>query len=125
MQHACIRWLIFIGLAAFVPLVYYLAVVGGLLPYGGILLITIRNFSDSSLLLFGLGHLVAYGAILYWLARLIAQVINRLAKAHAWLATAAVLLLLAGVGAMPIFGAAHGHIQWATAYELYGSDTLR
>ncbi|WP_458237728.1 hypothetical protein [Pseudomonas sp. P5_A2_2] len=125
MLHAYMRCLIFVGLAAFLPLVYYLAVVGGFLPYGGILLITIRNLSDSSLLLFGLGHLVAYGLMLNWLAQLIARVIARFASAHAWLATTVVLLLLAGIGAMPIFGVAHGHIHWKSAYELYGSDTLR
>ena len=125
MKHVCIRWLIFFGLAAFVPLVYYLVVVGGLLPFGGILLITIRNVSGSSPLWFGLGHLVMYGALLYWLAGLIRRLIYRFAKPHAWVATAVVLLLLAVVGAMPIFGAAHGQIRWVTAYELYGSDTLR
>jgi len=43
MQRNYVRWVLFVGLAAFVPLFYYLAVVGGLLPYGGILLIAIRN----------------------------------------------------------------------------------
>jgi hypothetical protein len=125
MQNALRPWLIFLGLAAFVPLVYYLAVVGGLLSYGGILLITIRNFSDASLRWFGLGHLLVYGLLLSWLARVISRLIDTHAKAHAGLATAAVLVLLAGVGAMPIFGIAHGQIQWATAYELYRSDRLR
>ena len=45
--RACIRWLIFIGLAAFVPLFYYLAVVGGFLPYGGILVIGLRHLTHS------------------------------------------------------------------------------
>ena len=45
MQRMYIRLVIFVGLAAFVPLLYYLAVVGGLLPYGGILLIAIHNLS--------------------------------------------------------------------------------
>jgi hypothetical protein len=43
MQRNYVRWVLFVGLAAFVPLFYYLAVVGGLLPYGGILLIAIRK----------------------------------------------------------------------------------
>ena len=125
MRHVYIRWLIFAGLAAFVPLFYYLAVVGGFLPYGGILLIGVRNLPDQSFLLFSLVHLVIYGLLLYWLSRLIARVLNRLPGAGAWLATAVVLLLLAGIGALPIFGIAHGHIQWISAYELYGSGKLR
>ena len=120
-----IRWLIFAGLAAFAPLFYYLAVVGGFLPYGGILLIGVRNLSDHSFLVFSLVHLVIYGLLLYWLSGLIARVLSTLPGAGAWLATAVVLLLLAGVGAMPIFGIAHGHIQWISAYKLYGSGKLR
>lgn len=125
MQTRCIRWLIFLGLAAFLPLVYYIAVIGGFLPYGGIVLITIRNISNSSLLLFGVFHLVPYGLMLYWLAGFIARVIARRAAGHVWLAATLVLLFLAGVGAMPIFGVAHGDIHWASAYELYASEKLR
>ena len=125
MHQAGIRWLIFLGLAAFVPLFYYLAVVGGFLPYGGILLIGLRHLTDSSFLLFSFIHLAVYGALLYWLSGFIVRTVTRLAGKHVWAATAVVLLLLAGLGAMPIYGIAHGHIQWANAYQLYGSDKLR
>lgn len=124
-QASLLRWLIFLGLAAFVPLVYYLAVVGGLLPFGGIMLITVRNISDASMLLFGVIHLAPYGILLYWLSGLIARAITKHAAGHAWLATMLVLLLLAGIGAMPIFGAAHGRIHWLNAYALYASGKLR
>jgi hypothetical protein len=125
MQHTGIRWLIFIGLAAFVPLIYYLAVVGGLLPYGGILLIGLRHLTDSSFLLFSFVHLTVYGVLLYWLSGLFTRALIRLAGKYVWVATAVVLLLLAGVGTMPIFGIAHGRIQWTSAYDLYSSDRLR
>ena len=125
MQRTYIRWLLFFGLTAFVPLFYFLAVVGGLLPYGGILLIALRNLSDTSLLWFSLIHLTIYGVALYWVAGLIMRLITRLAGNHVWIATAIVLLLLSGIGMMPIFGAAHGQIRWTSAYELYASGTLR
>ena len=118
MRQAGIRWLIFIGLAAFVPLIYYLAVVGGLLPYGGILLIGLRHLNDADFLLFSFIHLSIYGLLLYWLAGVIARTLIKVAGRHAWIATAVVLLLLAGMGAMPIYGIAHGHIKWINAYEL-------
>lgn len=124
-QRAYIRWVLLGGLAAFVPLFYYLAVVGGLLPYGGILLIAIRNLSNASLLLFSVVHLTIYGILLYWLADLITRLLIRLAGGYAWFATAIVLFLLAGIGLMPIFGVAHGQIRWTSAYELYVSGTLR
>lgn len=104
---------------------YYLAVVGGLLPYGAILLITIRNISDTAMLLFGLLHLLPYGAALFWVAGAIAGVIGRRAPGREWLAASLVVLLLAGIGALPIYGAAHGQIRWASAYALYVSGTLR
>ena len=68
MQRTYVRGVLFIGLASFVPLVYYLAVVGGLLPYGGILLIAIRNLGNSSILWFSLIHLdIRRRPLLGWL----------------------------------------------------------
>ena len=125
MRQSGIRWLIFVGLAAFVPLFYFLAVVGGFRPYGGILLIGLRHLTDSSFLLFSFIHLAVYGALLYWLSGVIARTLIRLAGKHVWISTGLVLLLLAGLGAMPIYGIAHGHIHWVNAYQLYGSDNLR
>jgi hypothetical protein len=125
MQRTCIRWVLFFGLAAFLPLFYYLAVVGGLIPYGGILLIAIRNIGNSSILWFSLIHLTIYGVAIYWLADLIARLLIRVPGGHAWPATVVVLFLLSGIGLLPIFGAAHGQIHWMNAYALYASDTLR
>ena len=125
MQRTYVRWVLFVGLATFVPLFYYLAVVGGLLPYGGILLIAIRNLTNSSILWFSLIHLTIYGVALYWLAEFIARLLIRVAGVHVWPATVVVLLLLSSIGLLPIFGAAHGQIHWMNAYALYASDTLR
>lgn len=124
-MHTYIRWLLLVGLAAFVPLPYFLAVVGGLLPYGGILLIMINNLFDGSLLLWSLVHLTIYGVALYWLAEIIARLLMRFAQSHVWFATVVVMLLLSCIGLMPIFGVAHGQIHWTSAYELYTSGTLR
>jgi hypothetical protein len=62
---------------------------------------------------------------MYWLAEFIARLIIRLTEHCVWFATGVVLLVLAGVGPMPIYGIAHGQIHWVDAYALYGSDTLR
>ena len=125
MQRTYVRWVLFVGLATFVPLFYYLAVVGGLLPYGAILLIGIRNLAESSILWFSLIHLTIYGIALYWLAEFILRLLIRVAGVHVWPATAVVLLLLSGIGLLPVFGAAHGEIHWMNAYALYASDALR
>ena len=120
-----IRGVVFLGLLAFLPLVYYLAVVGGLLPYGAILLIAIRNINDPSLLMFSVIHLAIYGVVLYWLSGVFTRLIVRVAGAHTAPATVIVVLVLTGIGLLPIFGIAHGQIQWRSAYALYASDTLR
>lgn len=125
MQRTYLRTVLFFGLAAFLPLFYYLAVVGGLLPYGGILLIAIRNIGDASILWFSLIHLSIYGIALYWLAELFTRLLIKVAGRHAWPVTAAVLLLLSGIGLLPVFGVAHGQIHWMNAYALYASDALR
>jgi len=125
MQRTHVRLVVFFGLVAFLPLIYYLAVVGGLLPYGAILLITIRNIGNSSILWFSLVHLTIYGVALYGLAELIARLVIRVAGVYVLPATVIVLLLLASIGLVPIFGVAHGQIHWMNAYDLYTSDTLR
>jgi hypothetical protein len=124
MPQQYVRVVLFIGLAAFVPLFYYLAVVGGLLPLGGMLLLAMRN-PDPAILGFTAIHLAIYGLLLYWLAGLLTRLLVKIAGGHVWFATATVMLLLAGVAALPIFGIAHGHIRWINAYELYGSNALR
>jgi hypothetical protein len=125
MRRSHIRWIVLLALIAFLPLIYYLAVVGGLLPYGAILLIAIRNIDNSSILLFSLVHLVVYGLVLYWSADVIARLIIRVAGSHVVLATLSVILLLASMGLLPVFGVAHGQIAWISAYALYASDKLR
>jgi hypothetical protein len=123
MNRGYIRWIIFAGLAAFVPLFYYLAVVGGFLPYGAILLIAIRN--PLELLWFSVAHLILYGLLLYWLAGLITRLLTKVTRNHIGVAIVIFLLILAGVGLMPIYGIAHGEVQCANVYELYTSNKLK
>ena len=125
MGRTQVRGVVFLGFVAFLPLFYYLAVVGGVLPLGAILLIAIRDIGNSSILWFSLIHLTIYGVALYWLAELITRLLIRVAGAHVLPATVTVLLLLASIGLLPMFGAAHGQIRWMSAYALYASDTLR
>ena len=75
--------------------------------------------------MFSIIHLTIYGVVLYWLSGVITRLIVRVAGARAVAAAVVVVLLLAGIGLLPIFGIAHGQIQWRNAYALYASDTLR
>jgi hypothetical protein len=124
-QRLFILWAIVLGLALFVPLPYYLAVVGGFIPYAAILLIMMENIADGEMVLFSLVHLAIYGVLLYWLARLILRLLMKFLISHLVFATVLVLLILMCVGLMPVFGIAHGHINWTNAYELYVSGRLK
>lgn len=120
-----VRWLFVAALAGFLPLFWYMFVVGGVLPYGAILLITIHNLSNVGILLWNGIHLTIYGAALYWLAGLLVKLIERYARGHILLGAAIVFLILAGIGLLPIFGAAHGRVEWMNVYDLYASGKLR
>jgi len=125
MNRTHLRWVVFVALGAFVPLFYYLAVVGGLLPYGAILLIAIRNTGNASIVWLSLVHLAVYGLLLHWLAGLVVRLLVRVAGARVSAAVVTVVVLLAGVGLLPIYGVAHGQIGWVNVYALYASGSLR
>ena len=125
MQTKTVRGLLFVGLAAFVPLFFYLAVVGGFLPLAAIAVLAARNLGDASVLWLCLIHLAIYGTLLYGLAGLLTQLLYRVAARHVCLATVSLLVLLCGLGSMPVFGVAHGQIKWQSAYAIYASGALR
>ena len=121
-----IRALIFLGLITFCPLLYSVVFAGGVLTYAGIFILMFNNFSEGFVVVTSLVQLALYGAGLSWLAGVIARAIIRNAKNYQWRVTIAVLLLLAGIGLLPIFGAAgHGSIHWANTYHLYVPGNLR
>ncbi len=119
MQRAGIRNLLFLGMFAVVPVFYYLGVIGGLVPLGIILGTTILHANDSGFLLSGAIHMALYGLVFFWLAHWMALLIVRCAGRHSTAATIAVLLLLAGLAQLPIYGAAHGQVHWKNAYHIY------
>jgi len=119
------RWLLFAALAAFAPLFFWLGIVAGWVPLGGMLVFAARNIANLSLWPFSLGHLLIYGFLLYGAAGLATRGLGRVAAGRRGWATMALVLALACVGLLPIYGAAHGRIQWMNAYQLYGSGTLR
>lgn len=125
MRPAQTRWLILAALAAFFPLYWFIFVVGGVLPYGAILLLTLHNLSNGWMLLWNGLNLVIYGAALYGFAGVLAALIQRREAGQRPVAAGALLLMLAGVALLPIFGAGHGTVERMNAYQLYASGKAR
>ena len=116
MRPAQTRWLILAALAAFFPLYWFIFVVGGVLPYGAILLLTLHNLSNGWMLLWNGLNLVIYGAALYGFAGVLAALIQRREAGQRPVAAGALL---------PIFGAGHGTVERMNAYQLYASGKAR
>ena len=125
MQPVHTRWLIFVALAACFPLYWFIFVAGGVLPYGAILLLTLHNLSNGMMLLWNSMNLAIYAGVLHWFAGLLAGFLHRLAASQRKIATGLVLLILGGVGLLPIFGSGHGSVQWMNAYQVYASGKAR
>jgi hypothetical protein len=121
MTRRAIRWSLLLPMAAFVPLLFYMFVVGGFLPYTAILVFTLRNLSNHSLLLFNAVHLIVYGLLLYLAAGSIARLICRLPERRRLVIAGLIVLILAFVGFQPIFGAGHGSFEFKNAFQIYGS----
>ena len=117
-----IRWCLLLPLAAFVPLLWYMVVTGGFLPYTAILVLTLRNLSDQGIVLINLVHLIVYGAFLYFVASLIARGICKFQERSRFVLLASIVLLLVVVGLLPIYGAGHGRYEPRNAFQLYGSS---
>lgn len=125
MRPAPTRWLLVAALAAFFPLYWFILVAGGVLPWGAILLLTLHNLANGWMLLWNGLNLVIYGAAIHWLAGILAARVHRREARQQPVAAGVLVLLLAGVGLLPIFGAGHGTVERMNAYALYASGKAR
>jgi hypothetical protein len=125
MLHAAVRWTLLATMIFTVPLAYLMIVVGGLLTYAHI--VVLSTASSLSLEL-NVVYLIGYGASLYFIAGLLANRIIR-QKRHALLSVwSGTVLLLVAVGLLPIYGVSHARSVYdhgISAYELLVSGTLR
>lgn len=122
MPRKLMRWLLVASLAVFLPLFYYGGIIGGVLTYAAIAILTARV---PGLLMLNAPQLVIYGFLLYLLAGWLARRIERLSPRQQSMAVVVIIATLVGVGILPIFGAAHGSIQFTDVYSLYTSGKLR
>jgi len=122
MLHTTIKWTLFLAMCLSVPLLYLMIVIGGILTYAHIIVLTVTN---PSLFAFNVIYLIVYGATLYFIASRLANRIARL-KQHVMVAVMfGFFFLFLGIGSLPIYGVSHGTPNPTNAYKLLFSRGLR
>ena len=113
MSYGWTRWTLFIAMAMFVPLYFYLFVIAGFLPYAAVLGWTLFDFN----VVYG-AHAILYGLVLYGVASGIAFLVCKLPRTARLPVTVVLVLLSAWAGTVPIFGIDHGSKPHCRAYEM-------
>ena len=116
------RGLLLASMALFLPLFYFGGVIGGVLTYAAIVILTARV---PGLLMLNAIQLAIYGFLLYLLASGLTRRIERLPRRRQLFAAATLVAALAGIGLLPVFGIAHGSIRFTDIYSLMASGKLR
>ncbi len=118
-----IKWALFLAMAATIPVLYFMFVVAGFLPLIAVAYVFLSDGVWGSKLFTAL-HLLAYGSVFYWMATALARHIAKLSTRLKVLGLAGILLALATVSTLPIYGVGHSEFQSVNLYRLFGSARL-
>jgi hypothetical protein len=115
-------------LAVTLPLYYYFFVIGGVIPWLGILLMVIipeLRVGYLGLIVQGL-HLLIYAPLLWllagWLLGIVQAFQGRIARR---IAACLIVVVLLAMGRAPIYFISHGHEPGKSAYGLYISMVMK
>lgn len=117
MSESAIKWLLFCLMAATLPVIYFMFVIGGFLPLIAIAAISFSGAWGS--MLFNVLHLVIYSLLFYWAARFIARRISMLAPQWRIAGLAVISIALAAISFLPIYGVGHHEYRPVNLYRLY------
>ena len=119
MSQSSIKWTLFVAMTLTSPLLYYMFVVGGLLPFAAIAALMILDPHPWGFVLFNGIHLLVYGLMLFFFACVLAKRLYRIHEEQRsyWVLGVVVGLLL--IGFLPIYGIGHSSVKLTSAYELY------
>lgn len=125
MNQSSIKWVLFVTMTLTSPLLYYMFVVGGFLPFAAIAALMILDPHPWGFFLFNGIHLLVYGLILFFFACVLAKQLYRIREEERsyWVFGAVVGLLL--IGLLPIYGIGHSSVELTNVYELYWEFGLR
>jgi hypothetical protein len=110
------KWVLFCLMATTVPVLYYMFVVGGFLPLIAIAAMSFRGV--WGFVLFNALHLLIYGLLFYWVAKLIVKWLGVLPKPWRFVGFAGVAAALAAIAFLPVYGIGHHESQSVNLYRL-------
>jgi hypothetical protein len=110
------KWGLFCLMAATVPVLYYMFVVGGYLPLIAIVALSFRGV--WGFVLFNAVHLLIYGALFYWVAKAVARRLALLPHMWSLLGFASLSIALVAISFLPLYGIGHHESQSVDLYRL-------
>ena len=110
------KWVLFGLMATTVPVLYYMFVVGGFLPLVAIAAMSFQGV--WGFVLFNAVHLLIYGVLFYWVAKLITKGLAVLPRPWRVVGFAGVAAALAAIGFLPVYGIGHHESQSVNLYRL-------
>ena len=110
-------WLLFVAMAATVPLPYFMFVIAGLLPL--VVVLGLMTTGVWGFKLFNAIHLVIYAPLLYMLAWFLARGLGVLPAGVRILVTLACAIAIALLGALPLYGIGHNSYTPVNLYRLF------
>ena len=117
------KWVLFCLMAATVPLIYFMFVVGGLLP-----LIAIMAMSFSGVWgfkAFNAVHLALYAPVLYWIAKILSRRLSSLSQRSKVVLFVGISIVLVASSFLPLYSLGHNESQSVNLYRLFNSGLLR
>jgi hypothetical protein len=118
-SETVMKWGLFCLMAATVPVLYYMFVIGGFLPLIAIVAFSFRGV--WGFVLFNAVHLLIYGALFYWVAAIVSRRLALLPRTLRFVGFASLSIALVAISFLPVYGVGHHESQSVDLYRLFDS----
>ena len=112
-----IKWVLFGLMASTVPVLYFMFVIGGFLPLIAIVALSFQGV--WGFMLFNAVHVLIYGALFYWIAKLISGRLALLPAAWKLIGFAGLSAALFALSFLPLYGVGHHEYQPVDLYRVF------
>ncbi len=117
MSENTIKWILFCLMFVTVPVLYFMFVIGGFLP---LIAIVAASFGGEwGFALFNAVHVLIYGAVFYWIAKVVSKRLALLPQTWKVLGFATVSIALVTISFLPLYGVGHHPYQPVNLYRLH------
>jgi len=117
------KWVLFCLMAATVPVIYFMFVVGGLLPLIAILAMSFTGVWGFKL--FNAVHLAIYAPVFYWIAKIVSRRLSALSQRSKFALFVGISIVLVASSFLPLYSLGHNESQSVNLYRLFNSGLLR